>query len=64
MPDCLEDSFAIMIDDCNRKTELNTVREMEKILRDSGVPYAKGLYSGEKDLILLTAQDHSFLTSM
>ena len=64
MPDILAESFVIMVDDYNRDTERRTVREMESLLEENGVPCEKGFYSGSKELMLLTSPDHSFFATM
>ena len=64
MPDILSESFTVMVDDYNRDTERRTVREMESLLEENGIPCEKGFYSGSKELMLLTSPDHSFLATM
>lgn len=64
LPDCLMSRFVILLDDYNRVGEVNTIREMESVLEASGVKYVKGVYKGQKEMILLCDPNNSFLTSM
>lgn len=64
MPQSLAENFVIVIDDYNRKGEKNTVLEMEKILTENGIKYAKGVYTGEKECLVITSENNKFLTSM
>ena len=64
MPGCLSENFVILIDDCERIGEHNTLEEMEKCLNMANIEYAKGYYRGAKDLIVLASKQHSFVTSL
>lgn len=64
LPDGLAENFVILIDDCERTGERNTVREIEACLSESGIEYAKGKYTGAKDMVLICAKNCGFLTSM
>jgi len=64
LPDCLMNRFVILLDDYNRPGEVNTIREMEGVLESAGVDFAKGVYRGQKEMILLCDPGNSFLTSM
>lgn len=64
LPDCISKDFVIMIDDCERKGEANTVAEMENKLKETGILYKIGRYRGKKDFVLITAEHMGFLTSM
>ncbi len=64
LPDCLEDSFVIVMDDCNRSGELNTFVSMCELLKKEEIPYVLGLYSGEKDVRMICSKDLAFLASM
>lgn len=64
LPQCLGEEWVIMIDDCNRQTELHTVGAMEKCLRDNGIVYRHGVYQGDKRFILIVPEHLGFLTSM
>ena len=64
LPECLSESFVIMIDDAERGGETHTVAEMEKRLQESTVPYRCGRYCGKKDFILISAEHMGFLTTL
>lgn len=64
MPACLNDNFVIIIDDVEQDGVKNTVLEMENCLKNANIPYAKGIYSGEKDCVLLTSQNRRYLTNL
>lgn len=64
LPDCIDENFVIMIDDCERSGERNTVEEIERRLQESGILYKIGRYYGKRDFILITAEHMRFLTSM
>ena len=64
IPECLAESFCIMIDDYNRKGEQNMAKEMRRVLAESGIAFAEGVYAGEKQCLVLTSANNRFLTSM
>ncbi len=64
LPLCLSNDFVIMIDDCERVGEANTLAEMEKTLQENDVSYKCGRYSGKKDCVLICAAHLGFLSSM
>lgn len=64
MPDCLKNSFVIMIDDTERKGETRTISEMENCLNSNNIAYKRGQYSGKKDCTLISSLDLSFLASL
>ena len=64
MPQCLEESFVIIFDDCNREGEQNTFYEMVKVLEDANIDYKVGTYSGDKIIKVICSVDNSFVTSM
>lgn len=64
LPECLSDDFVIMIDDCERVGEMNTLAEMERVLQENGIKYKCGRYSGKKDCVLICAAHLGFLASM
>lgn len=64
MPDILSDSFAIMIDDCERPGEARTSRAMCEALTLAGVDFKRGNYRGDKDVAVICSLDWAFLCSM
>lgn len=64
LPDCLEDRFMIIVDDCNRIGELRSLRLMQDILNENGISYRQGIYEGEKATVCLVSSDLEFMCSM
>lgn len=64
LPDCLANSFVILLDDCERSGEKRTGAEMEKVLRDNAIEFKSGKYEGAKDIILWASGDLKFLCTM
>ena len=64
VPDCLNNSFIIMIDDCNRIPENSMSLELEKRIAKADIRYKRSRISGEKEFILLVSADMGFITSM
>ena len=64
LPECLCDNFVILVDDANRSGEKKTLSEIERVLRENNIEYARGNYSGQKDTVLICNKNNSFLTSL
>lgn len=64
LPDCLKDSFIIMLDDYNRLAEQNTGREIERILKENGIAFKASTYYGDKDIRIWCSQDLAFYCSL
>ena len=64
IPSILNDSFAILVDDYNRYGEKAMVRELTKILKNNGIEYDMGMYSGEKDMLIIMSKDYKYLISL
>lgn len=64
IPQGLEESFVILIDDYNRPQEKCMVNELKNKLMDNNVKFTFGIYSGEKDCIVVCTPDLSFLCSL
>ena len=64
IPDGLGENFVIMVDDCNRIGETNTVKEIQQCLADHQIDYQTGWYHGDKDSILVCPAHMGFLCSM
>lgn len=64
LPDCLEQSFVIMLDDYERSGEQHTAKEMEEILAINQIAFKSGNYSGAKDLRVWCSPDLAFLCSL
>lgn len=64
LPDALEDSFVIVMDDYNRKGEKATITEIEEVLKKNKIEYYKGIYLGMTDCCVLTSADNKFFCTM
>lgn len=64
LPECLADSFIIMLDDSERPGEQNTLKMILNLLEESGIEYAFNYYGGEKASAIITSQDLHFLCTM
>lgn len=64
IPENLNDSFVIIIDDYDRVGEKNMVKELEGLLQKNNIPYKKGVYPGEKECCVIVSEDNVFLTSL
>ena len=60
----LADNFVIIIDDCERIGEEETVNRVKDLFELKGVEYVVGAYEGEKKQVLFTNPDNKFLLSM
>jgi hypothetical protein len=64
IPECLEKSFVIMLDDYDRPGEQNTAKEMKSRFRDNNIVVCGAAYSGLKASYLITTEDNQFLCSL
>lgn len=64
LPDCLMESFAIMLDDSERIGETHTLNEIEQKLSECNISHKKGRYSGKKDTSIFASLDFQFLCSL
>lgn len=60
----LAETFCIIIDDCNRIGEQETVAEVENVLKKNGIKYAINKYYGLSDFVVICSENLKFLTSM
>lgn len=60
----LAETFCIIIDDCNRIGEQETVAEVETTLKKSGVKYAINQYQGLSNFVVICSEDLKFLASL
>ena len=60
----LAETFCIIIDDCNRIGEQETVAEVESVLKKINVKYAINKYQGLSDYVVFCSDNLKFLTSM
>ena len=64
LPQCLNDSFIIMLDDAERAGEQNTLKMISNILNENGIPYSANYYTGQKATAIITSRDLHFLCTM
>ena len=64
IPKCLAKQFVIVVDDYNREQEKNMVKLLEEKLHKSNIQYKKGIYSGSKDVLIITSIDNAYLCTM
>lgn len=64
IPECLADDFVILFDDYERAGEKETCAKLESKLNLLGVDFCKGVYSGEKDMLLIASKSFSYFCSM
>lgn len=64
LPECLEDSWIIMIDDTDRKGENWTVESILHILQKKNMKYNIGRYKGKKEFTIITSLDNRFFCTV
>lgn len=64
IPEYLESSFVIMVDDVNRQGEYNAVKLIETTLKEHGIAYEEGVYKGNKETRIITSEDNKFLCTL
>lgn len=64
IPQNLADTFAILIDDCEREGELNTCEKIEEKLSKNNIVWQEGIYSGAKDMKIIVSEDLKFLCTL
>lgn len=62
--DLLAENFIIMMDDANRNGEKDTIKQAGKILDTKDIKYFTGIYSGEKDCVILCSPCYKFILSL
>ena len=64
LPECLSDSFILMMDDAERDGEQNTLRMINNMLRESKIDISCNFYSGQKATAIITSRDLHFYCTM
>lgn len=64
LPNSLAENFVIMLDDVNRIGEQNTLSEIIDKLQQNNITHHVGIYSGEKDSVIICSEKLKFLTSL
>lgn len=64
IPMCLDKSFVIVIDDCERMGEMKMIEMLLKKLDSEKINYCHGFYSGIKRTDIIVSKDLHFFTSL
>ncbi|MGP8321852.1 MAG: hypothetical protein ACT6FE_05970 [Methanosarcinaceae archaeon] len=64
IPNNLEKSFVIIIDDCDRKGEMETAKEILKKLKSSNIDHCHTILSGIKNQVIIYSSDNKFLETI
>ena len=64
IPNCLANSFCIIMDDYNRQGEQETIKELENILSSNGIRFLSTVYKTCKEHYLVCSNDLRFLCSL
>lgn len=57
-------SFAIVVDDAERKGEQRTIRDIESRLKESKIEFAEGIYRGLSDVVVIASKENEFLCTL
>ena len=64
IPDCLYDSFIIVVDDVDRFSENVMLNQLKKRLDLCGIKHKIGFYDGVKRVAVVASEDLWFVTTM
>ena len=64
IPDCLSDSFCIIMDDYNRTGEQETINELKEILAQHCIKTFQTVYRASKNHCLICSENLHFLTTL
>ncbi len=64
LPECLSESFILMLDDAERPGEQNTVQMICNMLQEAGINYSQNEYMGEKSTAIVTSANLHFFCTM
>lgn len=64
IPDSLNSTFVILLDDFNRQTEKNLAKLIFGELDKNQIAYVSGTYDGEKSTLLIASPDLAYLKSL
>lgn len=64
LPECLNESFILMLDDAERVGEQNTLKMIKNALNEEKISYAQNYYSGEKATAIITSENLHFFCTM
>lgn len=63
-PECLNESFILMLDDAERIGEQNTINMLRTMLQEKSVEYSFNYYNGVKSTAIITSKDLHFYCTM
>lgn len=64
LPEILNNSFVILVDDAERVGEKDTIYEIRKKLSNNGIEFCEGLYPGMTECVIFTSINNRFLCTM
>jgi len=64
IPECLDDSFIIMMHDYNRFGEKNCIEIIKKKLKEKNINYYSGIYKGVQHTCVITSENLKFVCTM
>jgi predicted O-methyltransferase YrrM len=64
VPDFLDKSFVILLDDYNRTGEQETAEELKNLLAKNNIEFVSAVYGGQKQHLIIASVDQAFLTSI
>ena len=64
IPESLERSFVIVVDDTERDGEKNTITDIEAILKNNHIEYCKGEYLGCSHCSVIASDDNKFFCTL
>lgn len=64
IPQSLKERFVIILDDAERSGEMNTIKEVDLLLKKNQIRFKRNFYCGAKKLCIWASPDWGFLCSM
>lgn len=64
LPDCLQNSWIIMMDDVDRIGEQNTLKKIKEILQDNKIAFECKEYMGQKKFAILASYNNRFFCTV
>ncbi|TXE05839.1 hypothetical protein ES711_14845 [Gelidibacter salicanalis] len=58
------DDFIILLDDCNRKGEQDTLKDILKYFKTENIKVHYGTYQGQKTVVVIASAKYQFINSM
>lgn len=60
----LAEKFVIIMDDYDRRGEKQTINNLYDLLHKKNISYLSGVYSGNKDVVVVCSENYKFITSL